>query len=191
MSEYKLTADELLLFYLTYISQDENGSSNHTEYFHQWYNGGGNLRLRNLFNSLQEKGIILKNYNPKEFIPTEIELNKNFIKRYWKYTGELGQELLQHYPKSVVIDGHVAYLTNVSKRFLDIEDFYFWYASKIGHSRERHKQIIDILDWSKSQNLINFGILEFVGSQKWTTLEELKKQGVNNRSSTYEIYATA
>jgi hypothetical protein len=46
-----------------------------------------------LFESLKEKGIIKKNYNPSSYDPDEIEFNQHFIKQYFKLTGVLGQEL--------------------------------------------------------------------------------------------------
>jgi hypothetical protein len=41
---------------------------------------GGQAKLKSLFESLKEKGIIKKNYNPEKFIPDEIEFNQNFLK---------------------------------------------------------------------------------------------------------------
>jgi hypothetical protein len=40
----------------------------------------GQTKLRSLFESLKEKGIIKKNYNPEKFIPDEIEFNQSFLK---------------------------------------------------------------------------------------------------------------
>ena len=77
MITYKLTADELLLIYLTFLARDEEG---HPEYFTQWFNNGGQNKLRDLFNSLKEKGVILKSYNPEKYIPNDIEFNKNFLR---------------------------------------------------------------------------------------------------------------
>ena len=78
MSNYGLTADELLLIYITFLARDEEGS--HSEFFSQWFNSGGKERLRDLFNSLKTKGIIHKNYNPETYVPNDIEFNLNFIK---------------------------------------------------------------------------------------------------------------
>ena len=72
---YNLTGDELLLIYLTLCAQD-----GHPEYFAKWFNGGGQTKLKDLFISLKEKGIIHKNYDPSSYIPDEIEFNKTFLK---------------------------------------------------------------------------------------------------------------
>ena len=78
MISYNLTESELMLIYLTFLAQDEQGS--HAEYLVKWLSNGGQERLRPLFESLKEKGIIKKNYNPSSYIPDEIEFNKNFLK---------------------------------------------------------------------------------------------------------------
>lgn len=77
LGQYHLTADELLLIYLTFLAQDEEG---HPELFKQWFDSGGNEQLRGLFNSLKEKGVIRKDYNPEVYVPNDIEFNKNFLK---------------------------------------------------------------------------------------------------------------
>ena len=83
-TKYNLTGEELLLVYLTFIAQTENGNPEENRiYFKRWYDGGGKERLRDLFNSLKEKGVIKKNYNPSVYDPDEIEFNQNFIKQYF------------------------------------------------------------------------------------------------------------
>jgi len=74
---YDITADELLVIYLTFLARDEEG---HPEYFSKWFSNGGNTRLRSIFESLKEKGIILKDYNPDTYDPNDIQFNKNFLK---------------------------------------------------------------------------------------------------------------
>ena len=81
MAEFGLTADELILIYITLYAQDEE---NHPEYFMKWYidcNGKDKLKL--LFESLKTKQVIKKNYNPSTYDPNNIDFNKNFIKRFF------------------------------------------------------------------------------------------------------------
>ena len=118
MNEYRLTADEVMLVYLTFISQTENAQQEKgTYYFKKWFDGGGNERLKDLFKSLKDKGIIHKNYCPTSYIPDEIEFNKNFLKKWMKYSGELGQELFNTYPAYITINGKMAPVRNISKQF--------------------------------------------------------------------------
>ena len=192
ITKYKLTAEELLLIYLTFIAQTENGNpEEHRVYFRRWYEGGGKERLRSLFDSLKSKGIIKKNYNPDSYDPDEIEFNQNFIKQYFKLTGELGQELMDAYPTTLYINGKSVSLKNISKKFRDLPEFYFWYASTIGHSISKHREVIDILEWAKINDLIHIPIVEFVASCKWNEFREMKSKGVQGQASTYDTYETA
>ena len=47
--------------------------------------------------------------------------NQNFIKQYYKLTGQLGQELVNHYPTFLNINGKDVSLKNISKRFSSID----------------------------------------------------------------------
>ena len=171
MATYHLTADELLLVYLTFIARDEEG---HEEYFSQWFNNGGKDRLRDLFNSLKEKGIIHKNYNPDTYNPNQIEFNKNFIKSWTKNSLEMGEELFSAYPSFININGKYIPLKDVSKRFSSLDEFFFFYSSQIGHNPEKHKEIMDILEWSNSNGYLNCGILSFVISRQWDSYQQLR-----------------
>lgn len=189
MSEYKLTADELLLVYLTFIAQSENG--NNTDYFLRWYDSCGKYNLKNLFESLKEKGVILKNYNPSAYIPEEIEFNSNFLKKYFKLTGQLGQELYNAYPSYMYINGKIVSLKNISKIFKDLNELYFKYASIIKHNVNKHKEILDILEWAKSQDLVTVSLPEFIISCKWNEYKELRDKGVQGKADVSEIYELA
>lgn len=189
MSEYKLTADELLLVYLTFIAQSENGSN--TNYFLRWYDSCGKYNLKNLFESLKEKGVILKNYNPSAYVPEEIEFNSNFLKKYFKLTGQLGQELYNAYPSYMYINGKIVSLKNISKVFRDLNELYFKYASIIKHNVNKHKEILDILEWAKSQDLVTVSLPEFIISCKWNEYKELRDKGVQGKADVSEIYELA
>lgn len=187
MTTYQLTGEELLLIYLTFIAQEENG--NHCIYFKRWYDGGGSKRLKDLFESLKSKGVILKNYNPTTYNPDDIEFNENFIKKYYKFTGVLGQELYAAYPSNMYVNGNLVSLRNISKRFLNLDELYFKYATTIGHSKEKHKKILELLEWAKENDLINIGLVEFILSHKWLELEELRNNGIQGRSMINDMYS--
>lgn len=172
MSTYHLTADELMLIYLTFLARDEEGA--HKEYFDQWFSNGGSERLRDLFESLKSKGIIHKDYSTNTWDPNQIEFNKNFIKSWTKNSLEMGQELMNEYPTYIYISGQKAPLKDVSKRFCSLDDFFFFYSTQIGHNPEKHKEILDLVKWGKENNQISFNILSFVISHQWNTLKEFR-----------------
>ena len=186
MASYNLTADELLLIYLTFLARDEE---NHGEYFTKWFSNGGSSQLRNLFNSLKDKGIIHKNYNPETYIPNDIEFNKTFIKGWIKNSGELGQELFDEYPPFVQINGKTFSLRNISKQFHSLDEFFFHYSVQIGHNINKHNKVMELLRWAKQNNKINYGILEFVNSHKWADLEILKNTKIEGEiEDTFNVF---
>ena len=180
MINYKLTESEIMLIYLTFLAQDEQG--NHTEYFVKWLSNGGQERLRSLFESLKEKGIIRKNYNPDSYIPNEIEFNQNFIKSWIKNTGELGKELFDSYPPFLTSNGKMLPLRNIAKKFYSLDEFYFHYGAAIKHSIETHKKVMELLEWGKENGHIKYSILEFVASKKWTELEYLRNNNIGEQT---------
>lgn len=175
---HNLTFDEFFLVYMTLLARDEE---NHSEYLAKWFANGGKDRLRELFNSLKEKGIILKSYNAESYVPNDIQFNKNFIKNWYKQSGEMGQELFDSYPGFVEVKGKLYSLKNISKKFYSLDEFYFYYSATIGHNPEKHREVMDILAWAKEKNLINFGILEFCASRKWEMFKEMREKGIDNK----------
>jgi len=186
MSSYNLTADELLLVYLTFMAQSEEG---HPEYLSKWINNGGQNVLRDLFESLKKKGIIHKDYNPESYNPDDIEFNKNFLKGWVKNSGELGKELFDAYPPYLMVQGKNYPLRNISKKFDSLDEFFFSYSSRIGHNPDKHKEIMEILDWAKSHGKVNFGIVEFICSEKWNDLAYLRDNPQEGQiESTFNVY---
>lgn len=187
MTTYHITADELLLIYLTFIARDEEGT--HIEYFNQWFNNGGAEQLRSLFESLKNKGIIHKNYNTNSWDPNEIEFNKNFIKSWTKNSLQMGQELFNAYPPFLLIQGKYAPLKDISKRFSSLDEFFFFYSTQISHNPEKHREVMDILQWAKDNNFITFGLLSFVISNQWNALKELRDNpDIAPIAQSYDIY---
>ena len=183
--QYNLTADELLIVYLIFIARDEEG---HKEFISKWYNHFGEERAMEISDSLRKKGIITKTYQDEEF-PNNIEFNKNFIKGWIKISGALGQELLENYPKYLLINGKQVALNNFSKRFPTMEEMFFFYSLQIGHSIKKHKEIMEILNWAKENHKINFGIVEFLVAHKWEELKALKDGDLQAEvADTYSIY---
>lgn len=186
MTTYNLTADELLLIYLTFLARDEE---NHPEYFVKWFSNGGQTRLKSLFDSLKEKGIIHKNYNPDSYNPNDIEFNKTFLKSWIKNSGQMGQELFDLYPSYMQANGKLLPLRGISKQFHSLDEFFFHYSVTIGHSIEKHKEVLKILEWAKQNHKITGGILDFVNSRQWDNLKYLQEHGMEGiEESTFNVY---
>lgn len=183
---YNLTADELLLIYLTFLARDEEG---HPEYFAKWFNNGGSKQLRDIFESLKTKGVIRKDYNPKTYDPNAIEFNKNFLKSWLKNSGEMGQELFDEYPPFLASSGKLLPLKNIAKKYNTLDEFFFAYSSVIKHNPEKHREVMDLLRWGKENGKINYGICEFVISAKWDELAYLKEHPQEGEiESTFNVY---
>lgn len=185
---YNLTADELLVVYLTFLARDEEG---HPEYFAKWFNNGGSNQLKTIFESLKSKGLIHKDYNPSSYNPNEIEFNKNFLKGWVKNSGELGQELFDAYPPFLSSNGRLLPLKNIAKKFNTLDEFFFAYSSAIKHNPETHKEVMELLEWGKETGNINYGICEFIISQKWIELKYLREHPQEGKiESTFNVYET-
>lgn len=183
---YNLTFDEFFLVYMTLLARDEE---NHEEYINKWFSNGGKDRLRDLFNSLKNKGIIHKDYNPDIYNPNNVEFNKNFLKGWYKQSGEMGQELFNEYPPFLSINGRLMSLRNIAKKFYSLDDFYFYYSATIGHNPDKHKEIIELVKWGKENDLIRVGILEFIASHKWDELKYLKENNMQGEiASSFNVY---
>lgn len=186
LCNYNLTADELLLIYLTFLARDEE---NHPEYFSKWFSNGGKAQLKTLFESLKAKGIIHKNYNPETYVPNDIEFNKNFLKSWLKNSGQMGKELFDAYEPFLNINGKYVTLKNVAKRFHSLDEFFFFYSVQIGHSPEKHKEVMELLDWGKKNKQIKYGILEFCISHKWDELKYIKDHNLDGEvASSFDVY---
>jgi len=185
---YNITAEELLVVYLTFLARDEEG---HPEYFSKWFSNGGSTRLRSVFESLKEKGIILKDYNPDTYDPNDIRFNKNFLKSWLKNSGEMGQELFSEYPNWVNVNGKLIPLKNVATKVNTLDEFFFMYSSAIKHNPETHKKVMEILKWAKENDKITSSILNFVVSHQWEALEDLRNNPQEGMiASTYNVYDT-
>lgn len=73
-----------------------------------------------------------------------------------------------------MINGRYTPLRDIAKRFSCLEEFCFFYSVQIGHNPEKHKEVMEILEWAKSENLLNCGILSYVISHQWESYKQLR-----------------
>ena len=178
MTKYQIFPEELLFIKLVFLAQE-----GHPEYLSKYFS---QMPLRgaprDTMLSLQEKGIINKSYKipekGKTFNPLDIDFNKNFMKSYLQHSYDMGMELFMNYPPYMIINGKQFSLRNIAKSFKNLDDFAYAYGKAIRFDVEKHKEIMELLEWAKEANILNFGIIEFITSLKWLELKELKENGL-------------
>lgn len=169
MRDYKLTPNELFAVKVILLAQD--GEYKYLQQFNEILNSG----LRLVLESLQSKGIIVKSYKiPKEgtqFIPEDIQFNQNFLKKYYRSAYEMGEELFDHYPQTLIISGVAYNARRISKKFDSVEDAFTKYAKYIKNSPELHNEIIELIEWGK-ENQYNFTTLDsFIVDRGWQSIK--------------------
>lgn len=179
MIKYNLTAHELLTVKLIFLSQDGDSS-----YLNTYFTSGVSAKLKDTLISLQSKSIINKSYvipkDGEKFIPNDVEFNQLFINSYLQHSNDLGMELFMAYPIFMTIDGKNYSLKNVTKSFKSLEDFCFAYGKAIKFNKEKHKEVLELLEYGKEINYIRFNICEFVISQKWHEIKQLRNEGLDS-----------
>lgn len=175
LEKYHLTAEEWLVVRLLFLASAEE---DHKEYLARYLSTSDRQDLREVMLSLQNKGVILKSYKipdrGQSFDPADVEFNKIFLNNYFKYSAELGNDLFNNYPVSMIINGVTHMLRTPGRKFKDLDDLKFGYGKAIKHNPETHKKIMSLLDWAKERNLINIGMAEFVSAQAWLSLEAMQ-----------------
>ena len=178
MIKYQIFTEELMFIKLVFLAQE-----GHPEYLSKYFS---QMPLkgapRDTMISLQEKGIINKSYKIPEkgqtFNPLDVDFNKLFMKSYLQHSYDMGMELFMNYPAFIIINGKQFSLKNIAKSFKSLDDFAFAYGKAIKFDVEKHKEILELLEWGKEVNVLNYGIIEFITSLKWLELKELKESGL-------------
>lgn len=179
MIKYGLTPDEMYLIQLIFMAQND-----HPEYLNRFYSQGEfTTDLRQTLQSVQNKGIINKSYKiPSKgnvFNPADVDFNKSVLKTYMQHSQDLGMELFMAYPSTTTINNRVFSLRNIAKVYSSMDDFCFAYGKIIKFNPEKHKEIMDILEYAKENNLIKSGIVDFVISMKWLDYAEMKQHAIS------------
>ena len=182
IDKYGLTPNELLVIRVLLILQDDRQE----ELFHNLLIAlkHTDLSFRDILVQLQNKGIILKSFKipvqGTSFDPYSIPINKNFIKNLYRSSFEMGKELFEAYPQFGSINGSVIPLRGVSKKFDSLEQAYFKYGKSISFNPEKHKYIIELVEWAKDNNILNCSLASFIVNNGWCDLEALKNGDIAN-----------
>ena len=179
LDKYGLTPNELLVVRILLILQDDGEEQLFQKLMVTLKHI--NLPLREVLEQLQKKEIILKSYKiPKsgeKFDPYAIPINKNFIKALYKSSFEMGKEQFDSYPQFGNINGNLIPLRGISKKFDSLEQAYFKYGKSIGFNPEKHKTIIELVDWARENNILNCSLASFIVNEGWHDLNALKNNG--------------
>lgn len=179
LDKYGLTPNELLVIRILLILQDDGDEQLFQKLMVTLKHI--NLPLREVLEQLQKKEIILKSYKiPKsgeKFDPYTIPVNKNFIKALYKSSFEMGKELFDSYPQFGNINGNLIPLRGISKKFDSLEQAYFKYGKSIGFNPEKHKTIIELVNWARENNILNCSLASFIVNEGWHDLNALKNNG--------------
>ena len=174
---YNISAEELFLIELLFLASVEE---NHPEYLIKYLSLKTNNYLFYMLESFKSKQIIENELNEIKikcnFNPESIIFNKGFLFKYKRYSNELGQEFLSHYPPIAIINGDPYDMHNIAKKYNNYEEFCFSYGKAIGWKQEKHNEIIKLLDWAKQNkcNLINVNVANFVINRAWDKIQLFK-----------------
>lgn len=178
MEKFQLTAEEWFLIRLLLLANVEEGKK---EYLLKYIQINKITNFRDRLVDLQNKSVILKSYiipsKGAKFDPADLEFNKNFLKTFYKCSGEMGQELFMQYPHILEVGGKCYTLNNITKGYKSMEDLCYDYGRIIKFNPETHKEILKLLNFGKEHNLITYGICEFIKSYKWLNIKKMKEDG--------------
>jgi len=183
LEKYRITPNELLFIQTLLLLQDEENEDSFQSYIEALRSC--DIHLRDVLLSLQNKGVILKQFKvPNEgeaFDPYSIPLNKNFVKNIYRSSFEMGKELFEAYPQFATINGSLVPLRTVAKHFNSLEDCYFRYGRSIKWNEERHSHIIELVNWAEEQgNIISCSLSSFVINNGWVDLEAIRNGDSGN-----------
>lgn len=182
---YKITPNELTLFEVLLLLQEDDDPELVKFYFELTEQSRG--QLRELLFRLQEAGLINQSFKIPEkgssINPYDIPLNKTKMKQFYKSSFELGKDLYDNYPLSTVVNGIEYKLRRISKKFNSLEEAFLKYGKAIGWNPERHEEIIALIKQGIESNY-NFTTLDdFIVDNDWLNLEAMSKDGIINNSN--------
>lgn len=174
MQQCDIDIEELFLAKLIFLAQEDNGRQSHIiDYFLKCKHTKIPLEMLTI---LGDKGVLVKKSLPKsgdKFIADNLKFEDKFLKRWFVYAHVAGKELMSEYPNYLTTNsGELLPAKNITKTYVSLEAMYADYSKSIRHSMDAHQKVLNLLDWAKKNNLIKFGIAEFVASRKWESLEQ-------------------
>lgn len=188
MEEYKLTAEMLFVLKLLFEVHDAIETSDSSSlyesktrfnsFFHEKFN---TINQLDTIHALEERNILVKTEIPKSitFVDAEkLTFNKNFLKRFRRFSFEMGSELWDVYPKLGYVNDKEIPLTSL-KTFNSCDELYSYYAKSIKYDEEKHRNILRLIEWAKDtgNSFVNMNIEAFVKGRVWEAISEFQDSG--------------
>jgi hypothetical protein len=185
MSKHELTAEEWLMIEMLFIAED------HPEILFKYFNECKKEQIpRDTLISLKDKKVFSTSFTiPLEgqsFDPTQVEFSKTFLNNYFKNSYEAGWELFDAYPEYCQstngASNQLYPARNITKSgYMDENDLFAKYNKAIQYKVENHNEVMELLEFAKSENLLQYGIVEYITTRKWLAHRELRDKGeINN-----------
>lgn len=174
MQYYELSAEELFLIKLIFAAQENNGRQSYiVDYFVKCKHSA--LPLEQL-KILAEKNVLISSSIPTKgdkFIADNLVFTNKFQKDWFVYSHEAGKDLMDKYPNYMQMhNGELLPAKNITKVYNSLESLYNAYGKSIRYNRDVHQKVLFLIDWAMQNNLLKYGIAEFVASHKWESLEQ-------------------
>ena len=183
--KYGIAPNELLLFQIILLTQEDDDPEIVKDYFMMRTCSKGNVR--DMLVKLQDCELINKSFKIPEkgttIDPHKIPLNKNVVKDYYNCSFDLGKDLFDNYPLSAVVNGTEYKLRRVSKKFDSLEDAYRAYGKAIGWNPNTHKKVIELIKQGISNNYQFTTLCDFIVDKDWLNIEALTTDGILNNSN--------
>lgn len=181
MSKFELTAEEYFFVYLLILATETNPSP---VYLAKYFNECKKESIpRETLKSLQDKKILSSDYKVPEigesFHVNKVKFSKTFLTNYFKLSFYAGQELMDAYPEFIQGSSSRSFpaKTITNKGFYDYESFFSKYGKLIGHDPKVHDEVMESLAWAKENELLQYGMAEYVIGRKWRDHIEIRKSG--------------
>lgn len=178
LEKYNLNPNEYFVTTLLLTTKDTKDTSNLAKFMQIDAN---HAIFRDILISLQDKGVVLKDYTIPEVGQTldvfAININQNVSKTFFRASQEMGKELFNVYPQFSEINGMLVPLRSVSRHFNSLEDAFRVYGKTIRNNNELHSKIIELVKWGKDAGCLNCSLSSFIINNQWNDLEAIKDSG--------------
>lgn len=120
---------------------------------------------------LEDRGYLLNKNRDGEFQTDMYEITDKFLNEIYRNEDVMWKEVIDTYPMWIYIEGK-----RVSAQSTDLDALKEVYLKKIKRAGGTHKKIVDLIEYAKSNDLIEMGIDKWVRGEQWKPIEKIKKE---------------